>query len=135
MRLPPLHQHRLPHRVGSTARDGRVHPLRLGIDADRPRAAADRLIQVFGREVWLGWLMIGALVYSGRARGGVSAGQSSACRTSCYDKVLYADAQMNRADWMTVTAAIVEVLGIGAGIWWLDAIAAMVIGLDITRDG
>ena len=42
---------------------------------------------------------------------------------------------MNRADWLTGLAAILGVLGIGAGIWWADAVAATVISLDIVRDG
>lgn len=92
------------------------------------------LIEVFGQQVWLGWLMIGALIYS--AVPAVLLGRAKIpLAEQLHDKVLYADAKMNRADWMTATAAIVGVLGIGAGIWWLDAIAAMVIGLDITRDG
>jgi divalent metal cation (Fe/Co/Zn/Cd) transporter len=52
-----------------------------------------------------------------------------------HDKVLRADAEMNRADWMTAGAALVGVIGIGFGLWWMDAVAAIVIGLDITRDG
>jgi divalent metal cation (Fe/Co/Zn/Cd) transporter len=52
-----------------------------------------------------------------------------------HDKVLYADAQMNRADWLTAGAALVGVVGIGFGLWWTDAVAAIVIGVDILRDG
>jgi divalent metal cation (Fe/Co/Zn/Cd) transporter len=52
-----------------------------------------------------------------------------------HDKVLYADAEMNRADWLTAGAAAIGVLGTGAGIWWTDAVAALVIGGDIVRDG
>jgi divalent metal cation (Fe/Co/Zn/Cd) transporter len=36
---------------------------------------------------------------------------------------------------MTACAAIVGVVGIGFGLWWADAVAAIVIGLDIFRDG
>jgi divalent metal cation (Fe/Co/Zn/Cd) transporter len=42
---------------------------------------------------------------------------------------------MNKADWMTAGAALVGVLGIGFGLWWMDAVAAIVIGLDIAHDG
>ena len=42
---------------------------------------------------------------------------------------------MNRADWLTALAAVVGVIGIGAGLWWADAVAAIVISLEITRDG
>ncbi|WP_161888231.1 cation diffusion facilitator family transporter [Pontibacter russatus] len=40
---------------------------------------------------------------------------------------------MNKADWMTAAAAVFGVLGIGW--WWADAVAALVISLDIVHDG
>jgi divalent metal cation (Fe/Co/Zn/Cd) transporter len=52
-----------------------------------------------------------------------------------HDKTLKADADMNRADWLTAGAGIVGILGIGAGWWWADAVAAGVISLDIVKDG
>jgi len=92
------------------------------------------LIELFGQQIWLGWLMIGALLYSGlppvllgRAKQRLAA--------QLHDKVLYADAEMNRADWATAGAAILGVIGIGAGLWWADAVAAIVISLDIVHDG
>jgi cation diffusion facilitator family transporter len=92
------------------------------------------VMQIFGAEIWAGWLMIGALVYSGLPP--VFLGRAKAKLASeLHDKVLFADGQMNKADWMTASAAIVGVLGIGLGLWWADAVAAMVIGADIIRDG
>jgi cation diffusion facilitator family transporter len=92
------------------------------------------LVTVFGFQFWAGWLMIGALGYTlvppillGRAK--------MKPASELHDKVLYADADMNKADWMTAAAGIVGVLGIGIGWWWLDAAAAIVIGTSITRDG
>ncbi len=52
-----------------------------------------------------------------------------------HNKVLYADAKMNKADWLTASAAMVGVVGIGFGLWWADAIAVALISLDITHDG
>jgi cation diffusion facilitator family transporter len=92
------------------------------------------VIQLFGEEIWLGWPMLAALVWSavpafflGRAKLKLA--------DELHDKVLYADAEMNRADWMTAGAAIVGVLGIGIGWWWADGVAALFISLDIMRDG
>jgi divalent metal cation (Fe/Co/Zn/Cd) transporter len=42
---------------------------------------------------------------------------------------------MNRADWMTAAAAALGILGIGAGLWWADAVAGAFISIDIVRDG
>ncbi|MBE2315617.1 cation transporter [Solirubrobacter sp. CPCC 204708] len=92
------------------------------------------MVELFDWQVWLGWLMIAALLWSaipvliiGRIKTGLA--------LKLHDKVLNADAAMNRADWMTAGAALVGVIGIGFGVWWLDAAAAIVIGADITRDG
>jgi divalent metal cation (Fe/Co/Zn/Cd) transporter len=52
-----------------------------------------------------------------------------------HNKVLYADAKMNKANWLTAGAAMVGVVGIGFGLWWADAVAAAIISLDITKDG
>ena len=92
------------------------------------------VIQLFGEEIWLGWLMIAALVYSGLPA--VFLGRAKLrLADDLHDKVLYADAQMNKADWMTVTAAIVGIIGIGFGLWWADAVAALFISVDIVHDG
>jgi cation diffusion facilitator family transporter len=92
------------------------------------------VISLFGNEIWLGWVMIGALLYSGLPS--VFLGRAKLkLADDLHDKVLYADAQMNKADWMTVAAAIVGIIGIGFGLWWADAVAAIFISLDILHDG
>ncbi|GAA1340936.1 cation diffusion facilitator family transporter [Saccharothrix algeriensis] len=92
------------------------------------------LVELFGVQLWLGWLMIAVLLATmvpaillGRAKLRIA--------RELHDKVLYADAEMNRADWLTAAAAVLGVLGIGFGLWWADAVAALVIGGDIVRDG
>jgi cation diffusion facilitator family transporter len=92
------------------------------------------MVELFDWQVWLGWLMIAALLYSaipvlvlGRMKKRLAA--------ELHDKVLHADAEMNKADWMTASAALVGVVGIGFGLWWTDAVAAIVIGLDVAHDG
>jgi divalent metal cation (Fe/Co/Zn/Cd) transporter len=50
-------------------------------------------------------------------------------------RTLGADAKMNKADWLTASAAMVGVVGIGFGLWWADTVAAALISLDITHDG
>lgn len=92
------------------------------------------MVELFDWQVWLGWLMIAALVYS--AIPAVVLGRiKMRLAAQLHDKVLYADAKMNHADWMTASAAMVGVVGIGFGLWWADAVAAIVIGLDILHDG
>ncbi len=92
------------------------------------------LVQPFGEPVWLGWFMLAALAWGfvpplilGRLKLSVA--------RELHDKILFADAEMNRADWLTAGAAMLGVIGIRYGLWYADPIAAIVIGIDITRDG
>ena len=91
-------------------------------------------VVLFGQTVWLGWLMVGVMAvtvvgpfFYGRAKAQLA--------PVLHNKVLYADADMARADWTTTAASIVGVLGIGVGWWWLDGAAALFISLGIVRDG
>jgi divalent metal cation (Fe/Co/Zn/Cd) transporter len=52
-----------------------------------------------------------------------------------HDKALYADAAMNKAGWMSESAAAVGIVGLGFGFWWADPVAASLIALGILRDG
>jgi cation diffusion facilitator family transporter len=91
-------------------------------------------VEIFGQTIWLGWLMLPALAWSGLPA--VFLGRAKIpLAEELHNKVLYADAKMNKADWLTASAAMVGVVGIGFGLWWLDAAAAALISLDITKDG
>ena len=92
------------------------------------------LIELGDQPIWSGWLMIAALAYTavppvllGRAKMPLA--------QSLHDRVLYADADMNKADWMTAVGGILGILGIGLGLWWADAAAALFISGSILHDG
>lgn len=91
-------------------------------------------ISLFGVEIWHGWVMLAALAYSavppvilGRLKKPVA--------EQIEDKVLFTDAQTQKADWQTALAGIAGVVGIGFGLWWADAAAALFIALSVLRDG
>jgi len=92
-------------------------------------------VQLFGQTIWLGWLMvtvmavviIGPVFFYGPAK--------SKLAPVLHNKLLYADADMAKADWQTTVASIVGVLGVGVGVWWLDGAAALFISLGIIGDG
>lgn len=91
-------------------------------------------VSLFGREIWMGWLMVAVLVYSvvppvilGRMKLPVA--------RRLQDKVLHTDAMMQRADWLTGLAGIAGVIGLGLGLWWADAAAAALISVSIIHDG
>jgi cation diffusion facilitator family transporter len=91
-------------------------------------------VEIFGQTIWLGWLMLPALAWS--AVPAVFLGRAKIhLAEELHNKILYADAKMNKADWLTAGAAMVGVVGIGFGLWWADAVAAALISLDITHDG
>jgi cation diffusion facilitator family transporter len=101
------------------------------ISAEHPPIGS---VVLFGQPIWLGWLMMIAMaltiplpIYFGRVKMRLA--------EELHDKVLYADADMNKADWMTAAGSIVGVAGIGLGLWWADAAAALFIAASILWDG
>lgn len=91
-------------------------------------------VQVFGQTIWLGWFMVA--VMSVIVVGPFFYGNAKAkLAPTLHNKVLFADADMAKADWTTTVASIVGVLGIGMGWWWLDGAAALFISGGIVWDG
>ena len=92
-------------------------------------------VQLWGQTIWLGWLMVavmavvivGPVFFYGPAKAKLA--------PVLHNKLLYADADMAKADWQTTVASIVGVLGVGMGLWWLDGAAAVFISLGIIWDG
>lgn len=110
----------------------------LVVDSGSGLVAGERpplgVVEIGGRVIWSGWLMVAVMALS--CIGPVILGRMKAAPAEAlHDKVLYADADMNRADWKTGIATIVGVLGIGMGLWWADAVAALVVSVSILRDG
>lgn len=92
------------------------------------------VVHLGGHVIWAGWPMVAAMVLTGVPPVLLGRAKLPLART-LHDRVLYADADMNKADWMTALGTIVGVLGIGAGLWWADAAAALFIAGSILRDG
>jgi divalent metal cation (Fe/Co/Zn/Cd) transporter len=92
------------------------------------------VMHVGGHVFWAGWPMIAAMVLTGIPPVLLGRAKMPLART-LHDRVLYADADMNKADWMTALGSIVGILGIGAGLWWADSAAALFISVSILRDG
>jgi cation diffusion facilitator family transporter len=91
-------------------------------------------IEIFGRRVWLGWLMIAALFYSvippfilGRMKLPLA--------EELHQKALQTDANMNKGDWLAGAAGILGITGVAFGYWWADAVGAIIISVEILRDG
>lgn len=91
-------------------------------------------VQLLGQTFWAGWLMVAAMTYTGIGPF-VLGRMKLPLAEELHDKVLYADADMQKADWMTAAGTIAGVLGIGVGLWWADSGVALLISLSIVRDG
>ena len=89
---------------------------------------------VLGQPIWSGWIMIAALIYSALPPLVLGRMKLPLARR-LHDKTLKTDADMNRADWLTATAGIAGIVGIGFGLWWADSVAGAVISLSIVKDG
>lgn len=92
-------------------------------------------VQVFGQTIWLGWLMVAVMAVVIVGPVFLYGPAKSKLAPVLHNKLLYADADMAKADWQTTVASIVGVLGVGAGLWWLDGAAALFISLGIIWDG
>ena len=91
-------------------------------------------VAIGDRVFWQGWLMMAVLALSavppvllGRAKLRLARELSL--------KPLHTDADTNKADWMTALAGIVGIAGIGFGLWWADAAAALFIAGSVLHDG
>lgn len=91
-------------------------------------------IVLFGHDLWLGWLMIAAQLYSlvppmliGR--------KELPLAEKLNDKLLHTDALMNKANWLTGAAGLAGIVGLGLGWWWADSVAAAIISIDVISDG
>lgn len=89
---------------------------------------------LFDTVIWAGWPMLAALAYTaipsfflGRMKLKLA--------PRLHDKILHADAQMMKADWMAETAAAAGVIGVGLGYAWADPLAAGLVSIEILRDG
>jgi divalent metal cation (Fe/Co/Zn/Cd) transporter len=110
----------------------------LFVEASLKLAHVDRTtiggFNILGTTIWAGWPMLAALAYTGIPSFFLGRAKLKLAPL-IHDKALYADAEMNRADWMAESAAAVGVIGVGLGFWWLDPLAAGLVSLDIMRDG
>jgi divalent metal cation (Fe/Co/Zn/Cd) transporter len=101
------------------------------ISAERPSIGG---IEVFGHEIWLGWLALPTLAWS--AVPSFFLGRSKArLGDELQDKVLVAEARTFAANWQSATAAMIGILGVAEGLWWCDALAAAIIAVEISRSG
>jgi len=101
------------------------------VTQERPSIGA---VDLFGRQVWFGWLMLAALAYSITSEAILGRVKLPVAKR-LHDKALFADATMNKAGWMSESAAAVGVIGLGYGVWWADPVAASLIALGILREG
>ncbi|AKK04250.1 cation diffusion facilitator family transporter [Corynebacterium epidermidicanis] len=92
------------------------------------------LTVVAGHAVWAGWPMIVVMLLS-IAPPMILGRLKMKLAEQLHDKVLYADADMNKADWTTGLGTAIGIFGVGFGLWWMDAAVATLVSLSIIKDG
>ena len=89
---------------------------------------------IAGYTVWAGWPMIAAILAT--VGPSILLGRKKLeLAPQIHDKILFADAKMMKADWVTATATAIGVLGVGLGFWWVDPVAAALVSFSILKDG
>lgn len=88
----------------------------------------------FGQQVWMGWIMMLALLYSS-IPAMILGFKKLPLAKELHNKVLYTDASAQKADYMTAFAAILGIGLVGLGFWWGDSAAALFISFSVLRDG
>ena len=107
-------------------------------DAGKTLAAREHAtvasIHILGRDIWLGWLMLAAQVYSIIPPLIIGLKEMPLAK-AMQDEVLFTDSKMNKANWQTGAAGLAGVIGLGLGWWWADSVAAAFISVGIISDG
>ena len=85
-------------------------------------------------ELWAGWPMIGALFFSIVAAT-IIGHLKKPIAEKLHNKAMLADADMNKANYLSESAALVGLVLVGYGHWWGDSVAAAVISSTIIYDG
>lgn len=91
-------------------------------------------ITLLGHDIWAGWPMLAALLYSALPPF-LLARKKLPLAETLHEKTLHTDATMNRDDWLTAAAGALGVIGVGLGWTFADAVAGAVIALQVLRDG
>ncbi|WP_236979538.1 cation diffusion facilitator family transporter [Membranihabitans maritimus] len=98
---------------------------------DRPTIGA---VTIFENQFWEGWIMIAALAYSSLPSI-VLGYMKQPLAKKLHNKILFIDAKTQKADYLTAFAAMIGIMGVGAGFWWADAATALFISVSVTKDG
>ena len=91
-------------------------------------------LMLFGYTFWHGWLMIGVMAFTAIPQVLLARAKLPVAKL-IHDKPLHACAEMNRANWATNGAGVIGLALVAYGFWWGDSLAALIISLDIMRDG
>lgn len=89
---------------------------------------------LFGHTIWHGWLMIGILIVTAIPPVLLAKAKIPVAKL-LHDKALFADADINRANWLSNGAGVIGLLLVASGQWWGDSLAALIISVDIMHDG
>jgi cation diffusion facilitator family transporter len=92
------------------------------------------MMSFFGKPVWSGYIMMLVLLWS-VVPAFILGKRKLPLASDLHEKVLYTDAQTNKADWLMGLAALAGITSIGMGWYWADSVIAGILSMDIIYDG
>ena len=101
------------------------------INMERPTIGS---VFIFDEQIWMGWVMIVALCYSAFPAMWLGYKKMPLAK-KMHNKILFTDANTQKADYQTAFAAVAGIIGVGLGFWWMDSLAALLISVSVIKDG
>jgi cation diffusion facilitator family transporter len=92
------------------------------------------IIVLFGMPVWKGWILIAILFVTGVISHFIGQAKMPLAK-ALHNKNLYTDADTQSADKRTAITGIIGMLLVGYGIWWADAVVAIIISTTVVKEG
>ena len=101
------------------------------VEMSRPNLG---IVPLFGTAIWKGWILIGILAVTAVISHFVGNAKMPIAK-ALHNKNLYTDADTQSADKRTAITGIIGLLLVGFGIWWADAVVAIIISTTVVKEG
>ena len=92
------------------------------------------MVPLFGAAIWKGWVLIAILFVTGIISHFVGKAKMPLAK-ALHNKNLFTDADTQSADKRTAITGIIGMLLVGFGIWWADAVVAIIISTTVVKEG
>lgn len=92
------------------------------------------ILPLFGMPIWKGWILIAILFVTAVISHFIGKAKMPLAK-ALHNKNLFTDADTQSADKRTAITGIIGMLLVGYGIWWADAVVAIIISTTVVKEG